>query len=218
MVLQPKLLRLLQEKQYERVGEAKSQMANVRIIAATNRNLKREVEAGRFREDLYYRLNVIAVEVPALRGRPAQIMGAAKAFLEMIALQLGKPGIGFGPEGQRILENYAWPGNLRELRNVVERAAILSSGFILGPDDFAALSSPPPERVYQVGGAISLRALENAHIQLILARTHSLEEAARILEIDKSTLYRKRKQMESRLAQGNPPAAAVLGAVMATRA
>jgi NtrC-family two-component system response regulator AlgB len=201
MMLQPKLLRLLQEKQYERVGEAKSHQANVRIIAATNRDLKREVDAGRFREDLFYRLNVIAIEVPALRGRPAQIMGAANAFLETLGGQLGKRGLEFGAEAQRLLENYAWPGNLRELHNVVERAAILSSEPRLTPADFATLVSEAPATVYQVGGAISLRTLENAHIQLVLARTPSLEEAARILEIDKSTLYRKRKQMESRVTQ-----------------
>src|SRR5690606_27005730 len=124
--LQPKLLRLLQEKQYERVGEAASRTANVRIIAATNRDLKREVAAGRFREDLYYRLNVIAIEVPPLRSRPAQILGIAETFLETVCVQLGRPSPGFSLEARRVLESYAWPGNLRELRNVVERAAILS--------------------------------------------------------------------------------------------
>jgi two-component system, NtrC family, response regulator AlgB len=196
--LQPKLLRLLQEKQYERVGDAESRRANVRIIAATSRDLKTGVRAGYFREDLYYRLNVIAIEVPALRGRPAQIMGAAEAFLESISAQLGRHGVRFSSEARRILTSYSWPGNIRELRNVVERAAILSSGSTLSADDFPAMDlSPRP--TYQVGEAISLRALENAHIQMVIAKCGSLEEAARILEIDKSTLYRKRKQIESRL-------------------
>ena len=204
MALQPKLLRLLQEKQYERVGEATSRTANVRIIAATNRDLKREVAAGRFREDLYYRLNVIAIDVPALRSRPSQIMGVAESFLETICRQLGKSVPEFSVDTRRVLEAYAWPGNLRELRNVVERAAILSTGSVLEVSDFPALIAQAPASRYQVGGAISLQALENAHIQMVVANSPSLEEAARILEIDKSTLYRKRKLMEGRVAKFTP--------------
>jgi two-component system, NtrC family, response regulator AlgB len=201
MTIQPKLLRLLQEKQYERVGEATSRSANVRIIAATNRDLKREVAAGRFREDLYYRLNVIAIDVPPLRSRPSQIMGAAESFLDAVCQQLGKPSPGFTPAARRVLEGYAWPGNLRELRNVIERAAILSQGSALDAMDFPALMAQPPAARYQIGGPISLHALENAHIQMVVANSSSLEEAARILQIDKSTLYRKRKAMEARVAK-----------------
>jgi NtrC-family two-component system response regulator AlgB len=200
MALQPKLLRLLQEKQYERLGEASSRTANVRIIAATNRNLKSEVAAGRFREDLYYRLNVIAIDVPPLRGRPAEIMAAAEAFLESICTQLGKPKPNYGEQARCLIEGYPWPGNLRELRNVVERAVILANDSVLGPDDFPALQTPAPAERYQIGGPISLLALESAHIQMVVANCDSLEEAARILDIDKSTLYRKRKQMQSRVA------------------
>jgi two-component system, NtrC family, response regulator AlgB len=199
MSLQPKLLRLLQEKQYERVGETTSRTAQVRIIAATNRDLKREIFAGRFREDLYYRLNVIAIDVPPLRNRPRQIMAAAQTFLELVCQQLGKPCPAFSLEARRILETYAWPGNLRELRNVVERAAILSASSVLGAQDFPALVADRVTSRCQIGGAISLQALENAHIQMVVANSASLEEAARILEIDKSTLYRKRKQMTSRM-------------------
>jgi NtrC-family two-component system response regulator AlgB len=199
MALQPKLLRLLQEKQYERVGEATSRSATVRIIAATNRDLKREVAAGRFREDLYYRLNVIAIDVPPLRNRPAQILGAAEAILESVCQQLGKRSPGFTLDARRVLEAYSWPGNLRELRNVIERAAILSSGAALDSSDFPGLNGSPSTVRYQVGGAISLHALETAHIQMVVANSASLEEAARILEIDKSTLYRKRKAMEARV-------------------
>jgi NtrC-family two-component system response regulator AlgB len=206
MSLQPKLLRLLQEKQYERVGETTSRSANVRIIAATNRNLKTEVLAGRFREDLYYRLNVIAIDVPALRGRPWQIMRAVESFLESISAALGRPAPSISAETRRSLENYRWPGNLRELRNVVERAAILAGGPQLEPEDFPSLLSEAPETRYQIGGAISLAALESAHIQMVVANSASLEEAARILEIDKSTLYRKRKQIASSVAPFPLPA------------
>lgn len=208
MSLQPKLLRLLQEKQYERVGEVAPRTANVRIIAATNRDLRREVAAGRFREDLYYRLNVIAIDVPALRSRPLQIMGAAEAFLETICRQMGKTVPEFTGEARRRMEDYPWPGNLRELRNVVERAAILSTGTVLEAADFPALLTQPPVSRCQIGGAISLQALENAHIQMVVARSASLEEAARILAIDKSTLYRKRKQMETCVTKFSPKSGA----------
>jgi two-component system, NtrC family, response regulator AlgB len=204
MSIQPKLLRLLQEKQYERVGEATPRTAQVRIIAATNRDLKREVAAGRFREDLYYRLNVIAIDVPALRSRPSQIMGMAEVFLATVCQQLGKTAPAFSAEARRILESYAWPGNLRELRNVVERAAILSTDAVLEAADFPALGTPDAPARYQIGGAISLQALENAHIQMVVASSGSLEEAARILAIDKSTLYRKRKSMEARVTRFSP--------------
>lgn len=212
MSLQPKLLRLLQEKQYERVGETISRSANVRIIAATNRDLKAEVVAGRFREDLYYRLNVIAIDVPALRGRPSQIMQAAESFLASIAITLSRPPPQFSQESRRMLENYSWPGNLRELRNVVERAVILSSGSLLEPEDFPALLTHVTAVRYQIGEPISLAALESAHIQMVVAKTASLEEAARILEIDKSTLYRKRKQIAARVAPFAVPAESALAA------
>jgi NtrC-family two-component system response regulator AlgB len=202
--LQPKLLRLLQEKQYERVGETTSRTANVRIIAATNRHLKAEVAAGRFREDLYYRLNVISVEVPPLRTRPGDIFAAAENFLEEICRQLGKRSPGFTPEARRLIETYSWPGNLRELRNVIERAAILSTGAALHSDDFPSLANPANVARYQIGAAVSLQCVEEAHIQMVVANSGSLEEAARILEIDKSTLYRKRKAMEARVAKFAP--------------
>jgi two-component system, NtrC family, response regulator AlgB len=196
MSLQPKLLRLLQEKQYERVGEATSRCAQVRIIAATNRDLKREVDAGRFREDLYYRLNVIAIDVPPLRSRPFQIIGTAEEFLDTVCRQLGRPAPGITDQARRLLESHAWPGNLRELRNVVERAAILSTGTVLEAADFPSLLTQPASTGFQIGGPISLHALETAHIRMVVASSSSLEEAARILQIDKSTLYRKRKAMD----------------------
>lgn len=203
-VLQPKLLRLLQDRQYERIGETISRTANVRIIAATNRDLKAEVAAGRFREDLFYRLNVIAVEVPPLRNRPSDIMPAAEQFLESISRQLGKRCPTFTPEARRLLESHDWPGNLRELRNAIERAAVLSDAATLGLDDFPALLRQPAIPHYQIGSRISLHALETAHIQMVVANTPTLEEAARILEIDKSTLYRKRRSMDARVAKFAP--------------
>lgn len=202
--LQPKLLRLLQEKQYERVGETTPRRANVRIVAATNRDLKAEVAAGRFREDLFYRLNVITLEVPPLRCRPVDIMAAAEVFLQAICGQLGKRTPQFSFEARRLLEAYAWPGNLRELRNVIERAAVLSDASVLDVGDFPNVVTARSVPRYQVGSAVSLRELENAHIQMVVANAPTLEEAARILEIDKSTLYRKRKAMEAEVEKFAP--------------
>lgn len=208
--LQPKLLRLLQEKQYERVGETTPRTANVRIIAATNRDLKSEVAAGRFREDLYYRLNVISVEVPPLRNRPGDIMPAAESFLAEICRQLGRRAPAFSLEARRLIESHAWPGNLRELRNAIERASILASGAVFDAQDFSSLLAATPSVRHQIGAPISLQAVEEAHIQMIVAKSGSLEEAARILQIDKSTLYRKRKAMEERVAAFTPPVEAAV--------
>jgi two-component system, NtrC family, response regulator AlgB len=210
--LQPKLLRLLQEKQYERVGESSPRTANVRIIAATNRELKAEVAAGHFREDLYYRLNVITIEAPPLRHRACDVVAAAEVFLEAICRQLNKRCPTFTPEARRLLENYRWPGNLRELRNVVERAAVLSDAATLDLGDFPALLNDVSPPRYQVGSAISLEAIENAHIQMVVAKSRSLEEAARVLQIDKSTLYRKRRAMEARVEKFSPMSEEVVAA------
>jgi transcriptional regulator with GAF, ATPase, and Fis domain len=126
--IQNKLLRVLQEKRYERVGEDRTRRANVRVVAATNRNLKKEAAAGRFREDLFYRLNVFPIQVPPLRERMDDIPGLAKHFIELSAkdLKCAKPRL--TRAGIVKLQSYDWPGNIRELRNVIERAVILARG------------------------------------------------------------------------------------------
>ncbi len=126
--IQPKLLRLLQEREYERLGENKPRKADVRVIAATNRDLKELVEEGTFREDLYYRLNVIAVEMPPLRVRPGDLVHFANSYLEFFAGQFGRQLSGYSEPATKAIRSYEWPGNLRELRNVVERAVILAQG------------------------------------------------------------------------------------------
>ena len=145
--LQSKLLRALQEKQYERVGDERTKRADVRIIAATNRNLKEEVEAGRFREDLYYRLNVFPVQAAPLRERREDIPLLAKYFVEMLAKELNCPKPRLTEAGVARLQNYDWPGNIRELRNVIERAIIVARGkaleFDLPTVDIAPAFSPP---------------------------------------------------------------------------
>ena len=131
--LQSKLLRVLQEKSYERVGEEKTRRADVRIVAATNRDLRKEVAAGRFREDLYYRLNVFPLRVAALRERKEDIPMLATHFVELLVKELGCPRPRLTRVGVETLQGYDWPGNIRELRNVIERAVIIARG---GPLDF----------------------------------------------------------------------------------
>jgi NtrC-family two-component system response regulator AlgB len=195
LAIQPKLLRLLQEREYERVGEAKPRRANVRVIAATNRDLATEVKAGHFREDLYYRLNVIGITLPGLRDRPADLARLATGYCQHFAAQLGKPLQGLAPAVLDAFGSYAWPGNLRELRNVIERAVILSAGANIElrdlPDTFAGASNPE----ITVGSRVTLEVLEAEHLRRIMAISRNLDEAARTLGIDPATLYRKRQKL-----------------------
>ncbi|HEY7152530.1 MAG TPA: sigma-54 dependent transcriptional regulator [Gemmataceae bacterium] len=192
--VQPKLLRLLQDRCYERIGETRTRIANVRIIAATNHDLTTEVAAGRFREDLFYRLNVIDVELPPLRQRPRDILPLAEHLLRFFARQTGKSVRSFSPEAEAALLRHKWPGNVRELRNAIERGVILASGDTLDRVHLPGqVGNPPPARV-EIGGAVTLDALESEHIRRVLAASSSLEEAAATLGIDPSTLYRKRKR------------------------
>jgi NtrC-family two-component system response regulator AlgB len=197
--IQPKLLRLLQEKEYERVGEARTRRVSVRVIAATNRNLEQAVAAGRFREDLFYRLNVISIQMPPLRERPADLLPIAARYLQFFAGQCGKRLTGFSPVAQATLRRHPWPGNLRELRNVVERAVILAGGDQIEAADLPEKLCESPAvaaalRV-SVGALVSLEELQNEHIARVIEQTATLEEAARILGIDPATLYRKRKKL-----------------------
>jgi NtrC-family two-component system response regulator AlgB len=197
--IQPKLLRLLQEKEYERVGEAKTRHADVRVIAATNRDLDKAVKEGRFREDLYYRLNVISVVMPPLRDRLADLQTISRNYLQFFACQCGKPATGFSLRAEQALRRYSWPGNLRELRNVIERAVILAGNQEIDlrdlPEKMSELVAGADPTCIQVGAPISLEALENEHIAKVSKQAATLEEAAHILGIDPATLYRKRKKM-----------------------
>lgn len=193
--IQPKLLRLLQEREYERVGEAQTRRADVRVIAATNRNLADEVKAGRFREDLFYRLNVICVTLPSLRERPADLARLAEGYRKFFAARLGKPVRAFTPAVQAAFAGYDWPGNLRELRNVVERAVILCSGESIEPCDLPEQFATAADPAIAVGARVTLDALEAEHIRRVLGFARSLDEAARTLGIDPATLYRKRQKL-----------------------
>ncbi len=193
--IQPKLLRLLQEREYERVGEPLPRKADVRVIAATNRNLAEQVKSGRFREDLFYRLNVIAVTLPGLRDRPADLKRLAEGARRYFASRTGKAEVEFSPEVLAAFATYPWPGNLRELRNVIERAVILAPSKTIEladlPEEFAVERRP----AMTVGARITLDELEAEHIRRILAASRNLDDAARALGIDPATLYRKRSKL-----------------------
>jgi NtrC-family two-component system response regulator AlgB len=192
--LQPKLLRLLQEKHYERIGETQTRSADVRIVAATNRDLEADAAVGRFREDLLYRLNVIEVTLPPLRQRPRDILPLAEHLLQFFARPSRKHVAGFTDEAREAIARYPWPGNVRELRNAVERGVILAAGPAVGLADLPAAVGAPPRPELVLGGRITLDDLEAEHIRRILATTGSIDEAATVLGIDPSTLYRKRKR------------------------
>ena len=193
--IQPKLLRLLQEREYERVGESKIRMADVRVIAATNRNLKEAVARGAFREDLLYRLDVISLHLPPLRERPSDIGPLAQNQLQQLARQSGRSVKGFSEAASQAMERYAWPGNIRELRNVVERATILATGEQIDVTDLPSWLSDSLVRSPAIGGAYSIGEIEAEHIRQVLARSKNLQQAAAILKLDPTTLLRKRKSL-----------------------
>jgi two-component system, NtrC family, response regulator AlgB len=194
--IQTKLLRFLQDHDFERLGENRTRHADVRVIAATNRDLEAGVRAGLFREDLLYRLNVIEINVPPLRERPEDILPLAQRFLVSLTRKSHRSAPELSPAAGEALLNYSWPGNVRELRNAIERAVILWPARVIEPPAFpervaAAASSSP-----QVGGSFTLEEIEREHILRVLAGTERLEEAARILGVDTSTLWRKRKRYD----------------------
>jgi NtrC-family two-component system response regulator AlgB len=191
--IQSKLLRLLQEREYERVGEAKPRRADVRVISATNRDLQEAVREGRFREDLYYRLNVISLRLPPLRDRVQDLERIAKRHLDFFSQRAGKTFRGFTADALAAMRSYSWPGNLRELRNLIERAAILASGEEIGTADLAEIVQVPSE--YSVGGNVTLEELENEHMRRVIANSRTIDEAAIVLGVDPATLYRRKKKL-----------------------
>jgi len=191
--LQAKLLRFLQEKRFERVGETRTRTADVRIVAATNRDLEEEVRAGRFREDLLYRLNVVEVTAPPLRERTEDILPLARRFIAFFARQSRRQPPELSAAAERVLLSYPWPGNVRELRNGIERALILAPGQVLEPESFPERIAAQPSTPI-LGGDFTADEIEREHALRVLARAPTLEDAARILGIDSSTLWRKRKR------------------------
>jgi NtrC-family two-component system response regulator AlgB len=195
---QARLLRFLNDRSYERVGEAIERHADVRLIAATNRNIEDEVRAGRFREDLLFRLNVVTLIAPPLRERRDDLDGLLRHYLARAAARQHRPAYELSEAAARAARAYAWPGNLRELRNAVERAVILAVGPKIEVDDLgiptAPLATEGAAEDVALGADVSLEALEREHIARVIAHAPTLDTAAKILGIDASTLQRKRKR------------------------
>ena len=199
LALQVKLLRVLQNGEIQRVGSDKVKIVDVRIIAATNRTLQKEVEAGRFREDLYYRLNVIALEVPALRERKDDIPLLAQKFVENFARANRKSIKGFSPQAMDMLMRYDWPGNVRELENAMERAVILTVGEYVTERSLPLAIQQMTGNMAAVPSGIlankSLDDIEKEAISATLAETaDNKSEAARRLGITRATLHSKLKK------------------------
>jgi NtrC-family two-component system response regulator AlgB len=194
--LQAKLLRFLQDKQFERVGDNLTRMADVRLLAATNRDLEADIKAGHFREDLYYRLSVVEVTLPSLRQRPEDILPLALHFMDFFSRAAHRPRPRLQPDTEAMLARYGWPGNIRELRNAVERAIVLSQGQELTPQDFPERMAAADASRPALGGNFSLAQIEQEHIQRVMERAATLQEAAQVLGVDTSTLWRKRKKQD----------------------
>jgi predicted ATPase/transcriptional regulator with GAF, ATPase, and Fis domain len=197
---QVKLLRVLQEQEFEPVGSSRTVRVNVRVIAATNRNLAHAVRDGSFRADLLYRLNVFPIEVPPLRDRKSDIPLLVGLFISTLARRLGKPLHGFSARAMDRLMMYSWPGNVRELQNVVERAAILASGPVLEPDRSFMTGSPPAaDHAAALGMGDTLDNIQRAHILAILKTTGGVVEgakgAATILGMHPNTLRSRMKKL-----------------------
>lgn len=191
--LQPKLLRFIQDREYERIGDYRTRLADVRVLAATNINLEEAVEQNKFREDLFYRLNVVQLEIPPLRERATDILPLAEHLLAFFGKRYHRSLLEFTDEARDAFLHYSWPGNIRELRNTVERATILSKVNAIGLELLPEVVSRARQTGDRPGGR-SLLEVEEQHIRRILAETRTLQEAADILGIDQATLWRKRKQ------------------------
>jgi DNA-binding NtrC family response regulator len=202
--LQTKLLRFLQDREFERVGDIKTIKVNIRLVAATNKNLSEEVKAGRFREDLYYRLNVIDVHVPTLKERAEDIEHLANTYLAKAFIINGREPKPLSPDAIRVLKAHDWPGNVRELENALQRAAILCAGDSVEAHDlpngiYNNVSSEDPQSEdvtnhMTESDVNSLEDMEKNHIKRVLDSSRTIEEASSILGINSSTLWRKRKR------------------------
>ena len=192
--LQSKLLRFLQDRAFERVGENQTRRADVRVVAATNRDLDEEVRSGRFREDLLYRVNVVEITIPPLRERPEDVLRLAQSFLAFFAHASGRNVPTLSAAAEQALLAHRWPGNVRELRNAIERAMILWPLDVIEPQAFSARIAEASGGGAFVGGRFTIDALEREHIRAVVAATATLDEAAQVLGIEPSTLWRKRKR------------------------
>lgn len=205
--LQAKLLRVLQERKIKRIGENTTRDITARIICATHKNLKKEVEAGKFREDLYFRLNVIPIYMPPLRDRKEDILPLSEYFLKKFSIMNNVNLKGFTKDAIKKLEGLPWQGNVRELENAIERAVVLATSEYIEADDLPSHDHPGTESKSEVGSSNalftinSLMTLEDVckkYIEFIFKRNNfAKEQTAKELDIDRKTLYRKLKEIES---------------------
>jgi DNA-binding NtrC family response regulator len=195
--LQMDLLRVLQERKFYRVGGTEEIEVDCRVIAATNRDLEQAVQEGKFRDDLFYRLNVINVHIPPLRDRREDIPQLTQHFIERISHELKKDAGDISEGALKILLAYDWPGNVRELENAIERAIVTCKGRILSEDDFGFLNHVHGRRQWDVPAGLTLEEIENQAIIASLQRTHgNIKEAAAMLGVDRSTLYDRIKKYQ----------------------
>jgi len=194
--LQSKLLRFLEERRFERVGDEHTREIDVRIIAATNRDLPVEVAAGRFRQDLFYRLQVVGIALPPLRERREDLPALVDHVLRTLCVRHRRAGVSLEPAALAALRSYDWPGNVRELVNALERALVLSHDSVIRaadlPDHVLAPAVVPA--AHEGGGPASLDEMERRHVRAVLAQSATLEEAAARLGINVTTLWRKRRR------------------------
>ena len=193
--VQAKLLRFLQEQRYERLGDTRTRQADVRIVAATNRNLDELVADGRFRQDLLYRLNVVEITLPPLRERQEDIIPLASGLLNSFASAAGVQVHELSPAARDLLMSYPWPGNVREMRNELQRITVLWPSRTIEPEAFSPRVRGQSNNAPILGGEFSLDTIEAEHIRKVLSRTDTFETAARVLGIEPSTLWRKRQRL-----------------------
>jgi DNA-binding NtrC family response regulator len=198
LALQPKLLRFLQDGEFRRLGDNTALRSNARLIAATNRDPEDEVKAGRLREDLFYRLNIVRLHLPPLRERPVDIPALAESLLRRLATRYDLPLAELAPDALAALTAYKWPGNIREVENVLARALALRSGRqITGKDLPPQVTKSSGHATHAPLATLTLAEVERRHILAVLERTGGNKlKAAEILGIDRSTLHRKLKQIE----------------------
>ncbi len=202
--LQPKLLRVLQEQEFERLGGTRTHQVDVRLVAATNRNLADMVKRNEFRSDLYYRLNVFPIPLPALRERREDIPALVEHFVEIYSRRMDKKIEHIAPETMSALTSHPWPGNIRELQNFIERSVILTSGNVLQPPLGSLQSCAGAESL----GAVTLEDAEREHIRKILEQTRWVvagpNGAAARLGIKRSTLYFRMQKLGISRANRDP--------------
>jgi DNA-binding NtrC family response regulator len=212
MEMQVKLLRVLQERTVRPVGGDVEVPMRARVVTATNRNLEREVEDKRFREDLFYRINVVPIAVPALRDRPSDILAIAQFFLERIAKRMNKRVEAISPQAARLMLSYDWPGNVRELENCMERAVALSNLSEITIDDLPATltEQTPGQLVIATASPIELLTIEQVarrYVRQVLAAMNGNKtHAARVLDIDRRSLYRRLEPPMASTAPAEPDA------------